>query len=429
MADWEASGTVARVQRPHRSANDDLGVFLVLVAASIGTAIAVAGLSSVAELSPGAGSAMAWVVMAMQLAVSPVIFYRRRAPVAVAVVVTGAAIVQLVPMFLVPDELSRLCLSVNAWTPLALHRVVDNMVDRSERGRAWIAWVLICVLAVLYLRPWALAWEVTTNGLTHVALPTLLGLYLAARRRLVRELTGRAERAEREQHWLAERARAEERARLAAEMHDVVAHRATLIVLQAGALRMTAPDEATRVAAEALRATGCQALEELRDLLAVLHAPPSNMDDYSSVPDAGVGGTPDLTGLAADSRSVGIVVDLVEDGNGALLSPLVSRTAYRIVREALTNVRKHAPGAKVRVHAQYGRDEARLTIRNTVPTARTASDLTASGSGTGLAGLRHRVELVGGSLRAGPCPDGGYELDATMPAYVLAAERRTETLT
>jgi signal transduction histidine kinase len=126
--------------------------------------------------------------------------------------------------------------------------------------------------------------------------PALLGLYLAARRRLVRELTDRAERAEREQYWLAERARAEERARLAVEMHDVVAHRATLMVLQAGALRMTAPDEATRTAAEALRATGCQALEELRDLLAVLRAPPSGLDGDGFVPATDTGVRPTWRG-------------------------------------------------------------------------------------------------------------------------------------
>jgi signal transduction histidine kinase len=416
-------------RHPDRRATEELVIFLVLVAGSIGTAIMVATVGAVAGLSPGITHPLPWVIMAMQLAVTPAIFYRRRAPVAVAVVVAVAATVQLVPMLLVPDELSRLYLSVNAWTPLAVQQVVDNMVDRSDRGRTRIAWVAIGVLAVLYLRPWAPAWDVATNALLHVAVPALLGLYLAARRRLVRELTDRAERAEREQHWLAERARAEERARLAAEMHDVVAHRATLMVLQAGALRMTAPDAATREAAEALRVTGCQALEELRDLLAVLRTPASNADDDGIVPATDTGGPPDLAGLAADSRSVGIVIDLVEDGDGAVLSPVVSRTAYRIAREALTNVRKHAPGARVRVHARYGGDEVRLTIRNTVPATRPTPDLTGTGSGTGLAGLRQRVELVGGELRAGPCPDGGYELDARMPAYVLAAEHRPEMLT
>jgi signal transduction histidine kinase len=415
-------------RRTSRSADGDLTVFLVLVGAAVSTAAGVAILGAVAHLTPGITYPVAWVVMAMQLAASPAVFYRRRAPVAVAVVVAVAATLQLVPMLLVPDELSRLYLSVNAWTPLAVQQVVDNMVDRSDRGRTRIAWLLIGVLAVLYLRPWAPAWDVATNALLHVAVPALLGLYLAARRRLVRELTDRAERAERVQHWLAERARTEERARLAAEMHDVVAHRATLMVLQAGALRMTAADEATRAAAEALRLTGCQALKELRDLLAVLRAAPSNAEDDGFAPATDAAGPPHLVGLVADSRSVGIPVDLVEDGDGAVLSPVVSRTAYRIVREALTNVRKHAPGARVRVHARYGSDEVRLTVRNTAPTTRSTPDLIATGSGTGLVGLRQRVELVGGELRAGPRPDGGYELDATMPAYVLAAERRPEML-
>ena len=114
-----------------------------------------------------------------------------------------------------------------------------------------------------------------------IALGPLLALYFDARRRLVQALTERAERAERERHLLAEQARAEERARLAGEMHDVVTHRVSLMVLQAGALRMTAPDEATRQAAEELRAAGCQALDELRDLVGILRADAGRSDEHA----------------------------------------------------------------------------------------------------------------------------------------------------
>ena len=194
-----------------------------------------------------------------------------------------------------------------------------------------------------------------TIGVLRTAVGPLLGLYFAARQRLVHALRERAERAEREQHLLAEQARAEERARLAGEMHDVVTHRVSLMVLQAGALRMTAKDEATRQAAEELRAAGCQALDELRDLVGILRAAP----DGDEAPSAA-----DFAALVAESTAVGTPVQLIEDGDPALASPVVSRIAYRVVREALTNVRKHAPGAAVTVRVGYDPAQLRLSVRN-----------------------------------------------------------------
>ena len=134
--------------------------------------------------------------------------------------------------------------------------------------------IAVAVLTVIVARPWQPSVAVITIGVLRTAVGPLLALYFAARQRLVHALRERAERAEREQHLLAEQARAEERARLAGEMHDVVTHRVSLMVLQAGALRMTAKDEATRQAAEELRAAGCQALDELRDLVGILRAAP-----------------------------------------------------------------------------------------------------------------------------------------------------------
>jgi signal transduction histidine kinase len=185
-------------------------------------------------------------------------------------------------------------------------------------------------------------------------------------------------------------------------------------VLQAGALRMTSPDEATRRAAEDLRVTGCQALDELRDLVGILRSHP----DGDETP-----ATEGLAALVAESASVGTPAELTEEGDPALASPLVGRTAYRIVREALTNVRKHAPGARVTVHVSYGDSQVRLAVRNTAaPGAADLSGLAGTGSGLGLSGLRQRVELVHGTLRAGPAPDGGFCLEATLPAYVPTAE-------
>ena len=163
----------------------------------------------------------------------------------------------------------------------------------------------------------------------------------------MRALRDRAERAERERHLLAEQARADERARIAGEMHDVVTHRVSLMVLQAGALSITATDQATKKAAEELRAAGCQALDELRDLVGILRTEPEGADP-----------TPSVSGLAAlisESAAVGTPAELVEDGDRSLASPVVGRTAYRMVREGLTNARKHAPGSQVLVQVELRR--------------------------------------------------------------------------
>ena len=230
---------------------------------------------------------------------------------------------------------------------------------------------------------------------------------------MLQALRDRAERAERERYLLAEQARAEERARLAGEMHDVVTHRVSLMVLQAGALGITATDDATRRAAEELRAAGVQALDELRDLVGILRTAPE--DDQAPA-------TSGLAELVAESTAVGTPAELVEQGDPALASPVVGRTAYRIVREALTNVRKHAPGAHVVVRVSYGESQVRVSVGNTAAPVPAASGLAATGSGLGLASLRQRIELVHGTLQAGGTPDGGFRLEATMPSYVPTAE-------
>ncbi len=303
----------------------------------------------------------------------------------------------------------------NVWAPYATALAAYGPVlYRQDRRTAFIA---IAVFGIIVARPWQPSLTVIVSGLARVAIGPLVALYFIARRRLVQALTERAERAERERHLLAEQARAEERARLAGEMHDVVSHRVSLMVLQAGALQMTATDEATRQAAEELRASGCQALDELRDLVGILRTAPE--DDQTPA-------APGLAPLIAESTSVGTPAELIEDGDPALASPVIGRTAYRIVREALTNVRKHAPGARVVVRVEYDPAQVRLTVRNTAPAAPSAvlagTVLANTGSGLGIAGLRQRIELVNGTLRAGPAADGGFCVDATLPAYVPTAE-------
>ncbi|MET7303448.1 histidine kinase [Embleya sp. NPDC005575] len=249
--------------------------------------------------------------------------------------------------------------------------------------------------------PWSIV------GSASVALvPALLGLYVAARRRLRLD---RGDRVKRERELLFEQVRMQERARIAGEMHDVITHRVSLMVLQAGALRTRARDEEVRAAAEELRMVGCKALEELRGLVTVTRSE-QQVGSVVAAPRAVL----DVSDLVADSRSAGVSVDVITLGEPHATSPVVGRAAYRVVQEGLTNVHKHAPGAVVDVRLHYVGDEVQITVRNSAPTR--AVDVALGTGGSGLLGLRKRVELVAGTLRTGPLPDGGYELLAVLPA-------------
>lgn len=287
-----------------------------------------------------------------------------------------------------------------------------------RRERGWLVLAALPVGWAVGAGVWGMPPEHRFTGLSAIAVAGLAGLYVGARRRLVTALVDRAERAECERELLAERVRAQERARLAAEMHDVVSHRVSLMVLQAGALRVSTADAAARDAAEQLRQAGVQVLAELRDLVGVLRG--GGPADAGRDPQAAAG---ELRELVDGARSAaGMTVELTEDGDPAALEPTVRRTVHRVVQESLTNAGKHAPGAAVSVRVAYGPQQVRATVRNTAPTRAAEPELAAVGGGVGLAGLRQRVELVGGTLRAAPGPDGGFAVDAVLPAYVPTGE-------
>jgi signal transduction histidine kinase len=361
-----------------------------------------------------------WWGLVIQLGMGMFLLLRRVFPVSVLAVTLLSTVVLSCVGRLEPRLLTSLVSDLNqAWIVLAAPFVAYSaVVYGADRRRVWL---MIGVMALVAARPWDSGQFVRVIGIMIVILmPALLGRYVAG-------LNDRVERAEREQHRLAEQARAEERVRLAAEMHDVVTHRISLMVLQAGALGVTATDAATREAAEDLRAAGCQALEELRDLVGVLRSSTGAVAEDLMLPRAGgQAGVPDFAELFAESESVGVVVKLDQRGDPSLASPVVARTAYRIIQESLTNVRKHAPGATALVRLHYSPDQVRLTVRNTMLEQRADVGLTASGSGTGLLGLRQRVELVSGTLVVGPIEDGGFQVDAMLPAYVPTREERPD---
>jgi signal transduction histidine kinase len=337
-------------------------------------------------------------------------FPRSVAALSLAVVAALSVANTVAPGSLVPVGAVTL-MTMPMVTPLVVGRVV-LLPDRA------VGIGLAVALAVCGGRLWAPAWAVTPAGLLGTVVPALFALYVEARRNLLRSLRDRADRAERERDLLAERAVFEERRRLAAEMHDVVTHRLSLIVLHAGALGVTTTDTTALRAAEDIRAAGILALDELRDLLGVLRTEGEQAWHGTTE----VRSAPEVAVLAAESASVGLPVDLVVDGEPGQVSPTVARTAYRVVQEALTNVRKHAPGACVRAELTYRAEGVRVWVDNTAAALPPDPALAGSGTGAGLTGLRHRVELVGGRLDAGPTADDGWRVAAILPAYVPTVE-------
>ncbi|MEV4891133.1 ATP-binding protein [Nonomuraea sp. NPDC055795] len=311
--------------------------------------------------------------------------------------------------------------------PLCTPLVVWYLAHRLPR-RTTLAYVT--ALTLFAIRPWAAGWVTVYAGLSATVLPAVLSLYARARRDLLRSLRDRAESAERERrllaeqarsaererHLLAERAKADERQRLAGEMHDLVTHHVTEIVLAAGALKVSAPDHAVRSAAEHIRDAGARTLTELRDLIGILrrgHDQPQEPERSAQVTLL----SRDLGTLMDGAVAAGNPATLRVTGRPGALTPAIARAAYRVLQEALTNARKHAPGTRVEVELTYGHHTMTVTISNSPPTA-ISGELAASGSGIGLDGLRRRVTLLGGAFTAAPSPDGGFRVTATLPASV-----------
>jgi signal transduction histidine kinase len=260
----------------------------------------------------------------------------------------------------------------------------------------------IAVVNVDGLTDPALAWGEAVFG----GVVMFVAWYVGRRLRL------RAERAAqllREQAAEARRIVTEERTRIARELHDVVAHRVSVMTVQAGAAKAVAAQdpEGALQAMGAVEEAGRQALDELRHLLGVLR-PEADLDGLAPQP-----GLADLPRLVEQIREAGLDVSLATDGVPAELPARVDLFAYRIVQEALTNVLKHAgPGARTEVRLATSRCGKRILIE-VADDGRGASTL--PGSGHGIVGMRERALLLGGSLDAGPRPGGGFRVFAQLP--------------
>jgi signal transduction histidine kinase len=234
------------------------------------------------------------------------------------------------------------------------------------------------------------------------------GLFVRVRRDLVDSLHERNARLQEEGRLRADQARAAERERIAREMHDVLAHRLSLLSLHAGALeyRPDAPPEEIAATAGVVREAAAEALEELRDVIGVLR---EGTDGESRPPQPTLA---DLPALIEESRAAGMRIeaelDLPETGGS------IGRTAYRVVQEGLTNARKHAPRVLVRVEVTTSAEALRIEIRNPAPLSPPPA-AALPGAGSGLIGLGERVQLAKGELRHGWDDAGGFTLVATLP--------------
>ncbi|SDO15502.1 sensor histidine kinase [Lentzea jiangxiensis] len=251
-----------------------------------------------------------------------------------------------------------------------------------------------------------------------VVFPAVSGMLLGRRRPMVRLLRERNEYLERARALTAASARSEERAHIAGEMHDMLGHRLSLISIHAGALELATATKAPQLheQAELIRTTSSLAMAELREILGVLRTSP----EPESL-DEDTGTRSDIAALVESSATAGIAVSLDwsgDDLHGA--DPRTRRAVHRVVREALTNVHKHAPGARTRVLVAVQAGRARIQVVNGPFTA-------PRGKGTrrGLVGLEERVGLLGGSFSAGPPVEGGFRVAADVPLHPAAQADQT----
>jgi signal transduction histidine kinase len=239
----------------------------------------------------------------------------------------------------------------------------------------------------------------------------LFGDIVRTRQVEAREREEQAARHLREVEARAEAAAAEERRHMARELHDIVAHGVSVMVVQAGAARQVidmAPDKATD-SLLTIESTGRDVMTELRRLLGVLN------DEGEASGLAPQPGIDQLGPLVERVRQAGLPTELEVDGTPRTLPPSLDVTAYRIIQEALTNALRYARQARTLVHVSYEPAQVRVEVLDDGPTETAASDGSSDGAGRGLVGMRQRAAQVGGRLEAGPRLGGGYAVRAWLP--------------
>jgi signal transduction histidine kinase len=279
---------------------------------------------------------------------------------------------------------------------------------RSRRVTALVVGVHAVLITTLFLVATVGAaqfWQSTLTVLAIDAAFVASGLLVRSHRLLVASLEARASEAEEGQRLRVEEARHLERERIAREMHDVLAHRISLLAVHAGALevRRSAP-AAERQAAGVIRESAYAALEDLREVIGLLRDDPE--------PDRPQPTLADLPALLEQSRRAGTRISCDDLLSAAAPGP-IGRHVYRVVQEGLTNARKHAPHAPVQIRLTGPAPGLSVEITNPLPLP--GAEPALPGAGSGLVGLRERMDLVGGRLEHGPTPDGEFRLYAWLP--------------
>ncbi|RBQ14917.1 sensor histidine kinase [Spongiactinospora rosea] len=251
------------------------------------------------------------------------------------------------------------------------------------------------------------------SGSVFVVAIWLAGIYANTRRRYLEGLEERAERAERERDQQAIIAAAAERARIARELHDVVAHNVSVIVVQAdgAAYTLDGDPEQARRAMQTISATARQALAEMRRLVGVLRQDGGPPEEYAPQPGLG-----QIDELITQVRASGLPVKLHMSGEPGAVPAGEQLAIYRIVQEALTNTLKHGgPGAGATVEIRYGPAEITLVVSDDGRGAGAPHAGGGNAGGHGLVGMRERVTMYGGRVTAGPRPGGGFHVHVTLP--------------
>jgi signal transduction histidine kinase len=339
-----------------------------------------------------------WLLIALQ---SLPLAYRRRWPVGVLTVVTSAFVVDRVLDY--PNTFAI------GGILLAIHAVGSELPrDRSWKiGVPYIGGVVaFTTLGVLTLE--SVGWGDVLGTFLFTAAPFFLGREVHERRRMFEELTMRAEQAEQESANIALEAVAEERARIARELHDVVAHQMTVMTLQAEGASRIAGDSDPRVvqALQTIKDSGHSALADMRRMVGLLR---DREDSESLAPMPGLG---ELDGLVEQTVSSGLPTTLAISGDPVDLDEGAALSTYRIVQESLTNVLRHGgPGATAEVNLRYESDRLVVEVLDDGRGA-AAPD---SGRGHGVVGMTERVAMLGGDFAAGPRQGGGFQVKATIP--------------
>src|SRR4051794_13658876 len=313
-----------------------------------------------------------------------------------------------------PFAVLAVCLGVAIATPVDGQYVLPIMVAlyTIASTRSWEATTAAAAAPVAAAFIYILAGgsDFTTDDLLAVAVTCAvsagIGLYVQSRRTTFQALHDRAERLDRERELLAERAVAEERIRIAQELHDVVAHNVSLMVVQAQALSATVPGERVADSTAYIAQLGREAMAEMHRTLKLLRA---GEDKAGRAPQPGLA---DLDALLARSRAAGLHVELAVEGDARPLAQSVDLSAFRILQEALTNVVKHAGRAHTSILVAYRADALELTVADSGDGTVTREP---APGGHGLVGMRERAALFGGTPPAGPRGEHGFEVHAVLP--------------